>query len=75
MLYKICSSKHLFPSFEMQSQVFYSMLDQVYHSNKIECSTTEILKEIQSQYYQLPYIPHTVSIRYYLQHFLINFNK
>ncbi|XP_011505005.1 PREDICTED: mitochondrial intermediate peptidase [Ceratosolen solmsi marchali] len=59
MLNKICSSKNLFPAFEMQSQIFYSMIDQVYHSKKIQDSTTDVLKQIQSQYYELPYIPRT----------------
>lgn len=61
MLQRIYVSKNLFPSTEMQSQVFYSMLDQVYHSGQIEGSTTEILKEIQKQYYALPYIENTVN--------------
>lgn len=46
----------------MQSQVFYSMLDQVYHSGKVTGSTTDILADIQKKYYGLPYVPNTVSV-------------
>ncbi|OXU28113.1 hypothetical protein TSAR_015381 [Trichomalopsis sarcophagae] len=59
MLHKICASKNLFPASEMQSQVFYSMLDQVYHSGKVAGSTTDILADIQNKYYGLPYVPNT----------------
>ncbi|KAJ8683922.1 hypothetical protein QAD02_019714 [Eretmocerus hayati] len=59
MLHRICASKNLFPSSEMQSQVFYSMLDQVYHNGRLEDSTTNILEKIQKEYYALPYIPNT----------------
>ncbi|KAL7306349.1 hypothetical protein TKK_0001774 [Trichogramma kaykai] len=60
MLHKICAAKNLFPSSEMQSQVFYSMLDQVYHSGEIkDTTTTEIIEKIQNQYYCLPYVPKT----------------
>lgn len=61
LLHKVYASKHLFPASEMQSQVFYSMLDQVYHSGEIKCSTTDILEQIQNQYYALPYIKNTVN--------------
>lgn len=36
------------------------MLDQVYHSGQLEKSSTEILKEIQGKYYELPYVENTV---------------
>ncbi len=46
----------------MQQQVFYSILDQVYHSqHPLGKSTTEVLEEIQNKYYSLPYVPGTVS--------------
>ena len=63
MIHKICAAKNLFPSFDVQGQVFYSMLDQIYHGDKITGSTTEILEKIQSQYYCLPYVPKTVSFQ------------
>ncbi|XP_058793516.1 mitochondrial intermediate peptidase [Phymastichus coffea] len=59
MLHKIWASKNLFPASEMQSQVFYSMLDHVYHSGEVKDSTTDILARIQNQYYGLPYVPNT----------------
>ncbi|XP_014610164.1 PREDICTED: mitochondrial intermediate peptidase [Polistes canadensis] len=59
LLQKLCASKHIFCASELQNQVFYSMLDHVYHSNKLKRSTTEILKDIQEKYYGLPYIENT----------------
>lgn len=62
LLKKLCASKYIFCASELQNQVFYSMLDHVYHRNKIERSTTDILKDIQGKYYGLPYIENTVGI-------------
>lgn len=59
MLQKLCASKNMFPASELQNQVFYSMLDQVYHSKKLECSSTEILANLQGKYYGLPYVKNT----------------
>ncbi|KAK2589248.1 hypothetical protein KPH14_002045 [Odynerus spinipes] len=59
LMQKLCASKHIFCSSELQNQVFYSMLDHVYHKGKLERSTTEILKDIQRKYYGLPYIKDT----------------
>ncbi|XP_012281135.1 mitochondrial intermediate peptidase [Orussus abietinus] len=59
LLQKFCVTKHVFPASELQNQVFYSMLDQVYHSNKLERSSTEILADIQGKYYGLPYVENT----------------
>lgn len=59
MLQRLCASKHLFPASELQNQVFYSMLDQVYHSNKLEQPSTEILADLQEKYYGLPYVENT----------------
>ncbi|XP_043477503.1 mitochondrial intermediate peptidase [Leptopilina heterotoma] len=56
---KLFASKSVFPSSEMQNQVFYSMLDQVYHSQELERDTTSILADIQRDYYTLPYIENT----------------
>lgn len=41
-------------------QVFYAVLDQLYHSKPQTCSTTDILKEMQQKFYGLPYVPNTV---------------
>ncbi|XP_034937500.1 mitochondrial intermediate peptidase [Chelonus insularis] len=59
LLDKLCASKSVFPASELQTQVFYSMLDQVYHSKKLETSTTQVLADIQKNYYNLPYVNNT----------------
>lgn len=59
MLEKLCASKNVFPASELQVQVFYSMLDQVYHSKECNESTMQILAEIQKDYYGLPYVENT----------------
>ena len=47
---------------DLQLQVFYAILDQVYHGEEIPGkTTTEIMEEIQNKYYSLPYISGTVS--------------
>lgn len=62
LLQKLCASKHLFTASEMQHQVFYSVLDQLYHGehslldNK---STTDILASTQAKYCSLPYVNNT----------------
>ncbi|XP_020290240.1 mitochondrial intermediate peptidase isoform X2 [Pseudomyrmex gracilis] len=59
LLHKLCASKNIFYASELQNQVFYSMLDQVYHSGKLTKSTTEILADVQKEYYGLPYVKNT----------------
>ncbi|XP_011875557.1 PREDICTED: mitochondrial intermediate peptidase [Vollenhovia emeryi] len=59
LLYKLCASKNIFYASELQNQIFYSMLDQVYHSGKLMKSTTEILQDVQKDYYGLPYVKNT----------------
>lgn len=59
LLHKLCASKNIFYASELQNQVFYSMLDQVYHSGKLTKSTTEILEDVQKEYYGLPYVKNT----------------
>ncbi|XP_037952357.1 mitochondrial intermediate peptidase [Teleopsis dalmanni] len=61
MLYRLCASKNFFSASETQLQVFYSALDQVYHADypKHGKNTTEILKEVQNNYYSLPYVENT----------------
>lgn len=62
LLHKLCASKNIFCASELQNQVFYSMLDQVYHSGKITKSTSKILADVQKEYYGLPYVENTVCI-------------
>uniref|UniRef100_A0A4W3I3Z3 Mitochondrial intermediate peptidase n=1 Tax=Callorhinchus milii TaxID=7868 RepID=A0A4W3I3Z3_CALMI len=41
-------------------QIFYSVLDQIYHGqHPLPESTTNILKETQEKFYGLPHVPHT----------------
>ena len=52
-------SKSLFAASDLQLQIFYSALDQVYHSDNplkgCNC-TTDVLNQIQDQYYGIPNI-------------------
>ncbi|EFN66772.1 Mitochondrial intermediate peptidase [Camponotus floridanus] len=59
LLHKLCASKNIFCASELQNQVFYSMLDQVYHSGKLTKSTSDILADVQKEYYGLPYVKNT----------------
>lgn len=47
-------------------QVFYSALDQQYHGPAAARSsdTTDVLRQVQKQYYGLPYVDNTVSLQY-----------
>ncbi|XP_053312395.1 mitochondrial intermediate peptidase [Spea bombifrons] len=60
MVSRLCESKKVGAASDMQLQVFYSILDQIYHGkHPLEGSTTDILKETQEKYYGLPYVPQT----------------
>lgn len=60
MLNRLCASKRVFSASEMQVQVFYSALDQVYHGKfPLEGTTTEVLAQMQKKYYGIPYVPNT----------------
>ncbi|VVC37986.1 Hypothetical protein CINCED_3A021172 [Cinara cedri] len=49
MLKKLCSSKCLFAASEMQLQLFYSVLDQYYHTRPLQTlSTTDLLGKLQA---------------------------
>lgn len=65
MLKRLCMSKHLFAASETQLQVFYSALDQRYHGDPAlnVGTTTDVLKSVQSEYYSLPYVNNTVSLK------------
>lgn len=43
-------------------QIFYAVLDQIYHSQPQNRSTTDVLKEMQQKFYGLPYTPNTVRV-------------
>ncbi|XP_013074973.2 mitochondrial intermediate peptidase-like [Biomphalaria glabrata] len=56
----LCNSKKLFAASDMQQQVFFSVLDQIYHGpHPLKGSTTDILAEMQSKYYNIEYVPNT----------------
>lgn len=61
MLERLRDSKYLFSASETQSQVFYSALDQAYHRspNSDIMNTTDIMKDVQSEYFGLPYVERT----------------
>ncbi|KAM4683468.1 mitochondrial intermediate peptidase isoform 3-T3 [Amazona ochrocephala] len=60
MVSRLCESKKVCAAADMQLQVFYAALDQIYHGkHPLKKSTTEILKETQEKVYGLPYVPNT----------------
>lgn len=67
LMKRLCVSKQLFSASEMQLQIFYSALDQVYHGvpTKENITTTDILKTVQQKYYSIPYVEHTVSANFF----------
>ncbi|ESP04365.1 hypothetical protein LOTGIDRAFT_198714 [Lottia gigantea] len=58
IIQKLCDSKSLFSGYETQLQVFYSALDQVYHS-QIPSDTTKVLAEVHTKYFDIPYVEGT----------------
>ncbi|XP_008058214.1 mitochondrial intermediate peptidase [Carlito syrichta] len=60
MVSRLCESKKVCAAADMQLQVFYATLDQIYHGkHPLRSSTTDILKETQEKFYGLPYVPNT----------------
>ncbi|KAG9491987.1 hypothetical protein GDO78_000480 [Eleutherodactylus coqui] len=60
MVSRLCESKKVGAASDMQLQVCYSILDQIYHGeHPLAGSTTDILRKTQESVYGLPYIPHT----------------
>jgi intermediate peptidase len=62
---KYSMGKHVFASSDMQIQNFYAALDQVLHTEKfpLEKPTMQILEEVHSKFYGLPYVTNTVSTK------------
>lgn len=55
-----CKSRAAFAASDIQLQVFYSLLDQVYHGRQpLSKTTTAILAELQNEHYGLPYVKET----------------
>ncbi|XP_063807747.1 mitochondrial intermediate peptidase [Pseudophryne corroboree] len=60
MISRLCESKKVGAASDMQLQVFYSILDQIYHGkHPLKGSTVDILSDTQEKFYGLPYIPPT----------------
>ncbi|KAM6179249.1 mitochondrial intermediate peptidase [Erethizon dorsatum] len=60
MVSRLCESKKVCAAADMQLQVFYATLDQIYHGkHPLRKSTTDILKETQEKVYGLPYVLNT----------------
>ena len=56
----LSATKKMFAASEMQLQVFYSMLDQIFHGkHPLPKSTIELLPDIQKEFYSLPYVENT----------------
>lgn len=59
-IHNLCLTKKMFAASEMQLQVFYSVMDQQFHGvHPLGKSTIDMLPDIQSKYYSLPYVPGT----------------
>ncbi|XP_060902191.1 mitochondrial intermediate peptidase-like [Labrus mixtus] len=59
MVARLCESKKVCGAADTQLQIFYAVLDQIYHSTPQNRSTTDLLKEMQQKFYGLPYTPNT----------------
>ncbi|KAM7413409.1 hypothetical protein PAMA_020682 [Pampus argenteus] len=59
MVARLCESKKVCGAADTRLQIFYAVLDQIYHDKPQNRSTTEILKEMQQKFYGLPYTPNT----------------
>lgn len=59
MVARLRESKKVCGAADTQLQIFYAVLDQIYHDKPQNRSTTEILKEMQQKFYGLPYTPNT----------------
>ncbi|KAK9520653.1 hypothetical protein VZT92_020524 [Zoarces viviparus] len=56
---RLCESKKVCGAADTQLQIFYAVLDQIYHGQPQDQTTTEILEEMQQKFYGLPYTPNT----------------
>lgn len=53
---KLSQSRNMFGALEMQRQVLYSMVDQVYHGkHPLAQSTTDTMTDLQKQYTAIPH--------------------
>ena len=55
---RLCQGRTMFGALEMQRQVLYAMIDQIYHSkHPLGGSTTDILAQVQEKYTLIPHAP------------------
>uniref|UniRef100_A0A3B4A0D6 Mitochondrial intermediate peptidase n=1 Tax=Periophthalmus magnuspinnatus TaxID=409849 RepID=A0A3B4A0D6_9GOBI len=59
MVARLCESKKVCGAADTQLQIFYAVLDQIYHGGLQNRSTTEIIRDMQHKFYGLPYVPNT----------------
>ncbi|XP_071839487.1 mitochondrial intermediate peptidase-like [Apostichopus japonicus] len=60
MISKLCESKKMFAAQSLQTQICYSMFDQVLHGpHPLPKTTTEIYEDIQNNYSSIPYVQNT----------------
>ncbi|KAL1260471.1 hypothetical protein QQF64_008298 [Cirrhinus molitorella] len=59
MVARLCESKKVCGAADTQLQVFYAILDQVYHGKPQNQSTTDIMIDMQKKYYGLAYVTNT----------------
>ncbi|RXN14132.1 mitochondrial intermediate peptidase [Labeo rohita] len=59
MVARLCESKKVCGAADTQLQVFYAIIDQVYHGKPLNRSTTDIMIDMQKKYYGLPYVTNT----------------
>jgi intermediate peptidase len=53
---KFCAAKKVFSGVDIQTQLFYSLLDQTFHGrHPLGCSTTDVLKKMHEEHHNLPY--------------------
>jgi len=57
---KLCATKKIFAGSELQSQLFYSAVDQLFHGEMpLPGDLTSCLEAVQTKFHTLPYVPGT----------------
>ena len=55
---RLCQGRTMFGALEMQRQVLYALIDQIYHGkHPLDGSTTDVLAQVQEQYTVIPHVP------------------
>uniref|UniRef100_A0A671MS47 Peptidase M3A/M3B catalytic domain-containing protein n=1 Tax=Sinocyclocheilus anshuiensis TaxID=1608454 RepID=A0A671MS47_9TELE len=72
MVARLCESKKVCGAADTQLQVFYAIMDQVYHGKPQNRSTTDIMIDMQKKYYGLPYVTNTVRV-FHLNQIMLEF--